>query len=199
MKKKTKKRNHLVLNAFLIFLWLFLIGGLSYAYFSISFEKNKENTKAKVIAGKLDVDFETSEYISNKNTWLINDEEIFTKSDKTVFTVTRSEQSTVKDIYYNVYIDELNITDNLKHADVKWRLYDVENPTSETIYVAEGNFDNIGNITNIQLNQARIYLPEEETHTYTLYMWFSNDKNENQLELLNGNLSCRIKLLAITE
>ena len=199
MAKETKKRNHLFLNAILIFLWLFLVGGLSYAYFSISFEKNKENTKATVIAGKLDVDFETSEYISNKNTWLINDEEIFTKSDKTVFTVKRSEQSTVEDIYYNIYIDELNITDNLKHADVKWRLYDVENPTSETKVVAEGNFENIGDITNIQLNQARIYLPEEDTHTYTLYMWFSNDKSENQLELLNGNLSCKIKLLAITE
>ncbi|MBQ4583599.1 MAG: hypothetical protein IJA94_01740 [Bacilli bacterium] len=199
MEKKNKKTNHLVLNALLIFLWLFLVGGLSYAYFSISFEKNKENTKAKAIAGKLDVDFETSEYISNKNTWLINDEEIFTKSDKTLFTVKRSEQSTVDDIYYNIYIDELNITDNLKHADVKWRLYNEENPTIETQVMAEGNFNEIGDITNIQLNRARIYLPKEETHTYTLYMWFSNDENENQLDLLNGTLSCKIKLLAITE
>lgn len=196
---KHKSKNNLVFNAILIFLWLFLVGGLSYAYFSVNFEKNKENTKANVIAGKLDVDFETSEYINNNNLWLVNDEEIFTKSDKTVFTVKRSEQATVEDIYYNIYIDELNISDNLKHSDVKWRLYNIANPTAETDVIAEGNFENIEDITNIQLNQARIYLPEEEIHTYTLYMWFSNDENENQLELLNGTLSCKIKLLAITE
>lgn len=199
MGMKTKKRNNLVINAILIFIWLFLISSLSYAYFSMNFEKNKENTKANVIAGKLDVVFETSEYISNSDVWLVNDADIFTDADKSVFTVKRSESSTVEDVYYNIYIDELEITENLKDEDVKWRLYNVENPTSETLSIAEGNFNNIGNITNIQLNQARIYLPKNTTHTYTLYMWFSNDENVNQLELLNGNLNCRIKLLAITE
>ena len=199
MEKETKKSNNLVINALFIFIWLFLIAGLSYAYFSISFEKNKENTKANVVAGKLDVDFETSEYISNSSVWLINDTDIFTDADKSVFTVKRSEASTVDDVYYNIYIDELEITENLKHADVKWRLYNVINPTSETEAVAEGNFENIKDITSIQLNQARIHLSKEETHTYSLYMWFSNKENENQIELLNGTLKCKIKLLAVTE
>ena len=199
MKSDANQNENWVKNFILIFLWLLLVSGLSYAYFSIVFEKNKENTKAIVNAGKLDINFETSEYISNNNAWLVNDTDIFTSADKVIFTVSRNENSTVDKIFYNIYIDDLVISDNLKNADVKWRLYRELNPTESSSYIAEGNFELIGNETTIQLNQAKIFLPENEIHEYTLYMWFSNDNDENQLNLLNGAISCRIKILAVSE
>lgn len=194
-----KKDNSNLLRSILVVCLVLLLGvSLTYAYFVRKVESNGSDTKTEVISGMIDVDFETTEYINNSDTWLINDSEVISKGDKNVFSVKRGANSTVDDVFYNIYMTNISITNNLKSSYFKWRLYNVENPTIDTAAVAEGNFSSIGNNTKIQLNQAKINLPDGINHKYVLYVWISNDNNIIQNEMLEGTFEAKILIEAAT-
>ena len=131
--------------------------------------------------------------------WPINDEDIFTSGDISEFSVTRSANNTTDNVYYNIYLDDIIVSSNYKSSYIKWKLYDVENPTELSTPISQGNFLNIGNDTSLQLNNSKISLPKNVTHYYTLYLWISNSTSANQLELLEGSIEGKIKIVAVTE
>ncbi len=197
MNNDSKKKSYFRFGV-LIFLWLLLIGSLSYAYFSVVFD-NDDKTSTEVVTGLLSVDFTTGEYINNNDMWPINDSEIFSNSDKSVFSVKRSSTNTTDNVYYNIYLDDIVITDNYKSEYIKWKLYDSASPNSSSVAISEGNFENIGSNTSIQLNRERISLPKNVTHNYTLYIWISNSTTDNQTQLLEGSIEGKVKVIAVTE
>ena len=198
MEVKEKDNSNKLFIGFL-FLWFLLIGSITYAFFTLSYSKNKDDVKASVVAGKLDVDFETSQYIDNESVWPTNDSEVLTSIDPTIFTITRSNDNTVDDVYYVINLSDIEISSNYKSAYLKWALYDTDEPTSSSTPISEGNFANIGSSTSLQLTMQRVTLPENATHTYSLYIWISNSTTQNQLELLEGYIRCRIQVVAVTE
>lgn len=197
--ENTEQKNSNVRFIGFLFLWFLLIGSLSYAYFSISFSKNKDDIKANVVSGKLAVDFETSQYIDNESLWPQNDSEVIGITDKTTFTVQRGDDSTVDNVYYVINLSDIEISDNYKSQYVKWALFDEEEPTSSSTPINQGNFSTLGNNTSLQLTMQRVTLPDNVTHTYSLYIWISNSVDQNQLELLNGYVRGRVEVIAVTE
>lgn len=194
---KSDKRNIIISIVFVVCLLLIGISA-TYAFFSRKVIKNGEDSKTNVQTGVLNVDFLTNEYINNSKAELIEDSEIFTKADKSEFTVKESEESTADNVRYNLYLDIENISDEFKSEYVKWALYNESNPTSESVALSHGNFKDIGDLTKIKLNQTNIELLENETHSYTLYLWLSYSETDNQNELLQKRINVKVSVEAAT-
>lgn len=197
MKDRKEKSNIVISIAFVLCLLLLGISA-TYAFFTRRVETTGERTEGSVISGVLDIDFNTNEYIYNENTQLINDSEKYDKADKTVFSIQRNSTATVDNIAYNLYLDIIELPNELKSKYVKWELYDTNNPDSTIKPIAEGNFDNIGDVKEIQLNQTRIDLPKNENHNYTLYMWLSYSDTELQNDFLQKELQVKVTVKAYT-
>ena len=93
---------------------------------------------------------------------------------------------------YNIFITELNISDNLKSSYLKWSLYNGD--TS----VASGTFENIGTKTTLNLKE-NITINKGSTDSYVLYIWLSNDPVNNQTQLLNGSFSGKVGFRGVTK
>ena len=107
--------------------------------------------------------------------WPINDEDVFTDGEKSLFSVTRSANNTVDNVYYNITLEDITITDNYSESsDIKWKLYNTSNPTSSDTPISSGTFSGITTSSTIQLNSQRISLPKNVTHNYSLFIWISN-------------------------
>lgn len=197
MKKKSDKSNLIISIAFVLFLLLLSVSA-TYAFFTRRVEATGEKTVGQVITGVLDIDFETNEYIYNKDTHLINDSERFEKADKTTFSIQRSSDSTVDNVSYDLYLDIIELPNELKSKYVKWELYDTDNPNNNLKPISEGNFDNIGDIKEIKLNSARIDLKKTDNHKYTLYMWLSYSDTELQNAFLQKELQVKVTAKAYT-
>lgn len=197
-KKGTSKNNDnkvLLWSVLVVSLLIVLAISLTYAYFSRNVNQIGEDPDTTVVTGKLDVDFTTTEYITNTNAMLINDDDAYNEADKTVFSVTRSKDNTVKRVYYNLSLVNINISDNLKSPYLKWRLYDTDTITSDTEPLNEGDFDGLLGDT-INLYDIPIAMPEGVTHNFVLLVWLSNDKEVNQTGLLDGSFSAKVKVTA---
>ena len=197
MEKNTDRKYIIISIIFVLFLLLVGISA-TYAFFTRRVESSGEKTKSEVLTGVLDIDFITNKYIHNTNTKLINDEDIFEKADKSMFTIQRSVESTVDNVFYNLYLDILILPEEFKSKYVKWALYDTDNPDNTFVPISKGTFENIGNIKKIQLNQTSIDLQKNDKHNYTLYMWLSYSDTENQNYLLEKELEVKISAEAVT-
>ena len=177
-----------------------MIIGISatYAFFTRRVEAPKEKTQSTVLSGVLDIDFNTNKYIHNTSTKLINDDEIFSKADKSEFSIKRSEEATVDNVAYNLYLEITKLDDELKNEHVKWALYNELNPNITSEPISSGNFENIGNIKKIQLNQSKIDLPKNDEHNYTLYIWLSYSDTELQNDFLQKELEVKVTTEAAT-
>ncbi len=195
MKEDNNKNNKYVRYGVLIFLWLLLIGGLSYAYFTMNIN-NDDKTSTKVTTGRLDINFTEGEYINNESMWPINDEDVFSSGDKSNFSVGWSNNNTVEKVYYNIYLDNIIISDNFKSDYIKWILLRDNDPQN---VIGTGSFVNASNDSLIQLNTYPIRLFENEIHDYSLYLWISDSGQNNQNSLLEGSLSARVRIDAVTQ
>lgn len=180
---------------FVLFLIVMAVS-LTYAYFSINYTKQTNDPTTDVETALLDIDFETSQYISNDNAMLINDNDAYNDADKTIFSVTRSEYNTVEKVYYTLSLVDVEISPNLDSPYLKWRLYDTHDITSDTEPLNFGTFENIENNT-ISLYDVKIPLADGVKDNFVLLIWLSNDENKNQIELLNGTLSAKVQVTAV--
>lgn len=192
-KDNTKKR--LVLASLIIVMSIVIIGiSLSYAYYLNTVEEvNPSNQGANITSGELTMNFATDRYINANSASLINDTEITTKADYTSFSVTLPSEADSDTATYSLYLTELTITDNLKSNYVKWALYD----GAGTSMITSGDFTNATTGTNLTLKDS-ITINKGETNSYRLYIWLSNDQNNNQIDLLNGSLTAKVGFRATT-
>lgn len=195
---KKNSGSNLILSIALVLCLLLLGISATYAFFTRKIEGNGEKTNTKVISGVLSIDFKTNKYINSNNTHLIKDSEIFEKADKSEFSIKRNTNSTVDNVAYNLYLELINLPDEFKSKYVKWALYDSINPSNNHTPIANGNFENIGELKKIQLNQARIELSKTDIHNYTLFVWLSYSETELQNELLSKTLHIKVATEAFT-
>jgi len=189
MNENTNIKPNYTLYVLIILITVVAIAGITFAFFAPQFNKPNGDATAKIISGKLDVDFTTTEYILNTNTMLIKDSERAEYADKTSFQVKHAQDSEVNALY-DIYLSSISITDNFKSVDFKWELL-----SSNTV-VATGNLSTVGVSTEFQLNATPISLPLTDTHSYELRMWLS-ETNADQLSLLEGNFSAKVKVVVV--
>lgn len=197
MKEKVNKTNIIISVIFVVALLLLAVSA-TYAFFTRKVESNGEKTNITSMTGVLDIDFATSEYINNNNTYLIKDADIFESADKSTFTIKRTEDTTVDNIAYNLYLDIIELPDEFKNQYVKWALYESDNPNISMNPLSSGNLEKIGDLKKLQLNQTRIDLKEEDVHDYTLYLWLSYSATENQNAFLQKGLKVKVTAEAFT-
>lgn len=192
-KDNTKKR--LLLASLIIVMSIVIIGiSLSYAYFINTVEEvNPENQGASLTSGELTMNFTTDRLINATSAGLINDADVVTEGDYTQFSVSLPSDADASSATYSLYLTELTITNNLKSTDVKWALYNGAG-TSE---ITRGDFSNATSGTNMSL-QNNISINRGETDSYRLYIWLSNDPDNNQTSLLEGSLSAKVGFRAVT-
>lgn len=162
--------------------------GVTYAFFTANIQGNDTAKDTKVTTGTLDIIFETSQYIKNKNAMLIKDSERETKADYTEFTIKHNKANEVAGMYH-VYLTDIEISDNFKNADVKWEL--VKNGTS----LQQGDFSTIGNATTMQLTADAQTLPYDTADTCIFRIWLS-ETDQDQLGLTQGSIKGRIMVEA---
>lgn len=168
----------------------------TYAYFGKNITQTGNDPKTDVATGILDVNFETSQYISNLDAKLISDEEAYSLADKTIFSVSRSEANTAKRVYYTLSLVDINITDNLKSPYLKWSLYETTDITQDTEPLSSGTFEDLsGNV--LSLYDTKIPLAETAVDDFVLLIWLSNDVDKNQTELLEGTISAKVQVTAV--
>lgn len=193
---EANERKSLLMAVIFVCLLIVLAISFTYAYFSRNVTQSGVDPKTDVETGLLDVNFTTSEYISNTNAKLINDDEAYLLADKTVFSVSRSEANTAERVYYTLSLVNINISDNLKSPYLKWSLYETTDITESTEPLSSGTFENLeGNVIN--LYDTKIPLAETAIDDFVLLIWLSNDDSKNQTELLEGTISAKVQVTAV--
>lgn len=199
----SKKR--VILGSLIIVVSIVIIGlSLSYAYYVNTIrETNADNQGASLTSGNLSMDFTTSQNINATSASLINDADILSEENNnyTAFSISFAEDNTVSEATYNIYLTDISMTENFKSSYVKWALYRANNTL-----VTQGDFSNVTlngtgsgthNASDITLASESI-TSVEGTKSYKLYIWLSNDPDNNQISLLNGSLSAKVGFRATT-
>lgn len=116
----------------------------------------------------------------------IKEKDLIEKANKINFKVVSKKMK--QKVNYDLFIEDLEISENLKDKDFKWVVY------SESKLVKEGNFKNVNTDTLSLL--TNIELDEYENHNYDIYIYIK-ETNEKQNKLLNGNFKGRVYISLI--
>lgn len=186
--KKDKKTKVIVILT-IIAMIVVIVVGFTYAYFTATIQGNEEAKTTRIKTCKFDLDFTTSEYITNNSAELIAPADVSTKADSTQFTVTNS--SNCKNAQYSLSLSDINISDNLKSADFKWRL------EKNGSVLNSGNFANIGTSITMNLMSTNQTLVKEDSDSYILRVWLE-ETSVDQSSLYDGTFSAKVTVDAKT-
>ena len=189
MKEKTENNKNRVLVPLIIIITvvMFLVSA-SFAYFTTRVVGNDDASTVNVQTGYLAIDFDTSEYISNRAGELIQDNQREQLADYTSFTVKHKANSTHRATYL-LTLTDIEISDNLKSQDFKWEL--VKNNT----VINSGNFYSIGNQSTITITPDIQTLNVSDTDSYIFRVWLS-ETEVDQSSLYSGTFQGRIAIEA---
>lgn len=187
-------KKHIVIYVTIVLLLVIGTFTITYSYFLALPKADDTITPSNVETGKLVLDFVTNTYINADKLPLINDSDKDTEAPYTEFIVSHNEESNVS-ASYDLYITELEISENFKSEYFKWELVRVSQGTEEIIN--SGNFLNATTGNDFKLNSNTITLSVDDIHLYKLRIWLSNDENKNQLELTNGSFKGKVKVTAV--
>ena len=187
-------KKHIVIYVTIVLLLVIGTFTITYSYFLALPKADDTITPSNVETGKLVLDFVTNTYINADKLSLINDSDKDTEAPYTEFIVSHNEESNVS-ASYDLYITELEISENFKSEYFKWELVRVSQGTEEIIN--SGNFLNATTGNDFKLNSNTITLSVDDIHLYKLRIWLSNDENKNQLELTNGSFKGKVKVTAV--
>ena len=187
--QKNKKSTYIKIISVILIVIIFLLG-VTYAYFMPTIEGNKEASSVNVNAGNLELDFETSEYISNDSGELVKKENIETEADANNFKVVHTASSTVPAVY-DLYLQDISISPNLKSPDFQWQLL------KDNKVINSGDFSKIGDNTNLKITLEEQTLQVGHEDNYTFRIWLL-ETDEDQSSLYSGTFSAKIGLSATT-
>lgn len=191
------KRN--ILGAMIVVISIMIIGiSFSYAYFVNEIEEVQpsENKGISVTSGRLTMNFATlsDQYINANAATLINDADVLSSDMHTDFSITLPSDASVDSANYELYLKDVNITDNFKSEYVKWALYTAADTTTP---VAAGDFR--GAVTGEKLPlKSGLTVSQGNTVSYKLYVWLSNAPSVKQNSLLGGKLTAKVGFTATT-
>lgn len=197
-----KSNKAYIFGALIITLSIIIIGvSASYAYFVNEVEtKNPTNTGLSATSGDLVINFTTSSLINADAASLINDSEVTSKAHYTGFAIDFPSNAKAASASYNLYLTDIKMTSNFKSSYLKWALYDGNES------VATGDFSGVtlSNLQNGLYDASNVALLNNRTVSrgtttnYKLYIWLSNDPNNNQTQLLEGSISAKVAFKAVS-
>ena len=168
-----------------------VIIGLTYSFFTAVITGSQQ-TPDVVTSAILDIDFQTSEYINNPNMMLIEASNFLEEAERAAFTVSNHASATVPS-RYSISLVNIDISDNFKSSDLIWML------RKNGVDRATGNFQNIGNATE-KVILASEDLPLNQTDNWTLHLGLIlADPERDQANLQNGNISFRVRIIAVQQ
>lgn len=191
---KKKQTTYIILALILL---LLLTIGISYAFTGAKIKgrdtniAGESNNAFKVTTKEIfdiplsnkKIQLETDGFIASNNILLINDEDRDIYSEKGYFRVINLDYD--DELIYNIYFNELIITENLQNENFKWELVDLESKTP----IIDGNFNEVSEDSLLLLED--IVIPPRSAQEYELRIWLS-ETEEIQNNLLDGNFSSKI-------
>lgn len=182
-------KKHLVLYISIVVVLICIVFTASYAYFIANIRNNGKETN--VVAGAIDLDFTTSNYINLESMNLIEAEDVDSKAPHTDFKVKHKATSNV-DLKYQLYLTDVKISDNFKSKYLKWQLL------KEGKELYSGDFQNTISDQDMLLttNPQDLTVSQTNGDSYVLRIWLENDPNVNQIDLTNGELTAKVKVVA---
>ncbi len=192
--KKDNTTKRIVLSSLIIVVAVVIIGlSIAYAYYVNSVQNGGGNKNTTITSGVLEMSIATGEYISVDSATLINDTDVINSGAYTQFSIAMTENNSVDEATYTINLTISNISSNFSASSyVKWALYQCDDSNCENLNsVNDGNFSN-QSAGDVMTLKESIPINDEETHYYRLYIWLSNDANNNQTDLLGGNLEAKV-------
>ena len=186
---KNKKFTYIKIISVVLIIIIFIVG-TTYAYFVPIIEGNDTASAVNVIAGNLELDFETTEYISNDSGELVKEENIPSEADANNFKVVHTASSNVPAVY-DLYLQDINISSNLKSPDFQWQLL------KDNHVINSGDFSTIEDNTNLKITLEEQTLQVGHEDNYTFRIWLL-ETDEDQSSLYSGTFSAKIGLSATT-
>lgn len=159
--------------------------GISYGWYAYS---NAQSTiKATTKSNAPTVAFSQTEYIISTISTPIYDEDRYKYASKNSFTVSLGENLKNYETGLEIKLNNINMSNELKIASYKYEL--LENQK----VIANGNFSNIGDMTELELLPMTIIKPANypEVYIYELYIWLSEEETD-QNYLMNKKFSAKI-------
>lgn len=198
-----KSNKAYIFGALIITLSIIIIGvSTSYAYFVNEVEtKNSGKSGISATSGDLVINFTTSSVINADAASLINDSEVTSKAHYTGFEIGFPSNAKAASASYNLYLTDIKMTSNFKSSYLKWALYDGNES------VATGDFSGVtlSNALNGLYDASNVTLLTNKTISrgtntnYKLYIWLSNDPDNNQIGLLEGQVSAKVAFKAVSK
>lgn len=197
-KDNTTKR--IVLSSLIIVVAVVIIGlSIAYAYYVNSVQNGGGNNSTTISSGALEMSIVTNQYINVNSATLINDTDVINSGAYTQFSILIDDNS-VEEAKYTINLTILGISTNFSESSyVKWALYQCDNSDCGSFTgAAIANGDFYGKSTGVMPLAENITINDEETHYYRLYIWLSNDPDNNQVGLLEGTLEAQVGFSATT-
>lgn len=161
--------------------------GVSYGWYAYS---NAETIiKSSTIKKAPTIVFAQTEYITSTQNTPIYDEDRYKYANKNSFTVTLGENLTEYETGIEIYLNKINISNELKIATYKYELL------QNNKVVSSGDFSNIGDSTTLKILPMTILTPTTypSTYIYELYIWLSEDETD-QNYLMDKNFGAKIEI-----
>ncbi len=166
-----------------------LVLSITYAYFAQIVDLS-DTTPTDFSTGYMDITFTTNNYFSNSSMELLDASSVIANADYTEFVVAPNG-GTVSTIKYDIYFNNLSVSNNLKSTYFKWALYQGDTR------ISEGNFGSLGTNTELKLTNSQISMTSASpSTTYRVYVWLENDSSVNQNSLLSGSFNGKVAIYA---
>lgn len=161
--------------------------GVSFAWYQYS--NAESNVKGSTIKEKPTIIFSQTEYINSSINMPIEDMDRYRYANKNSFNIIYNEKLKKYEIAIDISLVDINMSEELKNSNYKYELVE-DNKT-----IASGDFSSIGNSSALTLLPTTMVIPQNypETHEYTLYIWLSDNKT-NQNNLMNKKFSAKINV-----
>ena len=183
-KKKMPKR-YIVFYLSIVVIIASFTFRLSYAYFA-AHGISGESYQTVINSGDLQLSFLDTQYISSDKLVIIDEEEVATDAEKSIFKVKNTSN------YNASYQIDLGVTisENLISGDFKWELL-VDGVRNNI-----GTFADVSSGSSIKLTDSNIDIAPGEENNLELRIWLQNDPNRNQIELSEGTFTGVVSLTA---
>ena len=169
-----KKNNSKI--AISIIVLVLIIAGISFAYFSMT---SKADTQ-RITTGTLSINFQVGDVIRLEGLTSIPEYMIEDEASEFNFSI---ENTGNLDGYFNISLNEIEIDDELKDENFKWRLFE------EGVKIAEGNFYDVN--SNKYYLQKNKKMMSGDKKNYKLIIWI-NDNNSEQNHMQDKSFAAKI-------
>jgi len=173
MEQKLNTKVMLLISTIIAILVLTI--GFAFAYFGATGSTSAQ----RITSGELSINFESTNILRATRLIPITEDQVETTASEINFTVKNNGSLNG---YFDIYLTEVDISDELKDAYFKWRLYEGDS------IIAEGNFLDIG---TEKLLKGNIGLTKSQTKSYKILVWLE-ESNTNQNHMQDKKLKAKV-------